>query len=163
MLSIDPNTNIHINNRKRVIRAINYYNDTNTPFSKKEKTDKLLYDVVFIGLTTDREKLYDRINKRVDLMINNGLLDEAKKIYDTGIRSKAVKTPIGYKELFEYFDGNISLESAIDLIKQRSRKYAKRQYTWFNNQLNINWFDVDFENFDNTVNKVLNFINKKKD
>ena len=160
LLSVDPNTEIHMNNRKRVIRALNYYKNTNTTLSSKEKTDKLLYDVIFIGLTTDREILYDRINKRVDIMLENGLLEEAKKIYDTNIRSKAVLTPIGYKELFEYFDGKMTLEESIELIKQRSRKYAKRQYTWNNHQIPVNWFDVDFDNFNNTVQKILNFINK---
>ena len=157
---IDKNTSIHPNNRKRIIRALNYYNNTNNLISNKEQTDKLLYDTVFIGLTTNRDTLYDRINKRVDIMIENGLIDEAKKIYDLNIKSKAVLTPIGYKELFEYFDKNISLEESIDLIKQRSRRYAKRQYTWFNNKMNINWFDVDFNNFDNTIDKVLKFIDK---
>lgn len=159
LLSIDSNTEIHMNNRKRVIRALNYYDNTNTTLSNKEKTNKLLYDVVFIGLTTDRAILYDKINKRVDIMLKNGLLDEAKKIYDTNIRSKAVLTPIGYKELFEYFEGNKSLEEAIELIKQKSRRYAKRQYTWNNHQISVNWFNVDFDNFDNTVNQVLEFIN----
>ena len=160
LLSIDPNTEIHKNNRKRVIRALNYYNNTNSTLSSKEKTDKLLYDVIFMGLTTDREILYDRINRRVDIMLENGLIEEAKKIYDTNIRSKAVLTPIGYKELFEYFDNKCTLEESIELIKQRSRKYAKRQYTWNNHQIPVNWFDVDFNNFDNTVEEVLNFINK---
>ena len=158
LLSIDPNTDIHKNNRKRVIRALNYYIKNNKPLSDKEKTDKLLYDVIFIGLTTDRDILYERINKRVDIMVDNGLLDEAKKIYDTNIRSKAVLTPIGYKELFDYFDGKSTKEESIELIKQKSRRYAKRQYTWNNHQLNVNWFDVDFNNFDNIVNEVLNFI-----
>lgn len=160
LLSIDPNTEIHINNRKRVIRALNYYENNNKSLSDKEKTDKLLYDVVFIGLTTDREILYDRINKRVDIMLETGLIEEAKKIYDTNIRSKAVLTPIGYKELFEYFDNKCTLEESIELIKQKSRKYAKRQYTWNNHQIPVNWFDVDFNNFDNTVEEILNFINK---
>ena len=159
LLSIDPNTQIHKNNRKRVVRALNYY-DKNNKIISDQKTDKLLYDVLFIGLTTDREILYDRINKRVDIMLENGLIEEAKKIYDTNIRSKAVLTPIGYKELFEYFDGNITLEEALELIKQRSRKYAKRQYTWNNHQFNVNWFNVDFNNFESTVNDILNFINK---
>lgn len=158
--SVDENTDIHPNNRKRIVRALNYYNNTNMTLSSKEKTDELLYDIVFIGLTTDRDILYDRINKRVDVMINNGLIEEAQKIYDTGIRSKAVMTPIGYKELFEYFDNNISLDEAIELIKQRSRRYAKRQYTWFNNQMSVNWFNVDFNNFDNTVEEVIDFIKK---
>lgn len=160
LISIDPNTSIHKNNRKRIERALSYYYNNNEILSNKEKTDKLLYDTIFIGLTTDRDILYKRINDRVDIMLKNGLLEEAKKIYDTGIRSKAVMTPIGYKELFEYFDGKISLSDAIELIKKRSRNYAKRQYTWNNHQIDVNWFDVDFNDFTNTVNQVINFINK---
>lgn len=160
LLSIDPNTDIHKNNRKRIVRALNYYNQNKQIPSNKQKTNSLLYDVVFIGLTTDRDILYDRINKRVDIMLENGLVNEALKIYNTNIRSKAVLTPIGYKELFEYFDNRITKEEAIELIKQRSRKYAKRQYTWNKHQFNVNWFNVDFNNFNNTVNEVLNFINK---
>ena len=160
LLSIDADTTIHKNNRKRVVRALNYYYQNNETISSKEKTNKLLYDAIFIGLTTSRDVLYDRINKRVDIMLQNGLLEEAKEIYNTNIRSKAVLTPIGYKELFEYFNNKIKKEEALELIKQRSRKYAKRQYTWNNHQLEVNWFDVDFENFNNTVTEVLNFINK---
>ena len=93
-------------------------------------------------------------------MLNNGLMEEARNIYNTNIRSKAVLTPIGYKELFDYFDSKITKEEAIELIKQRSRKYAKRQYTWNNHQLNINWFNVDLDNFNKTVKEILNFINK---
>ena len=156
LIKIDSKTDIHPNNRKRIVRALNYYNNTNEPLSSKIKTNKLLYDAIFIGLTTDRTTLYDRINKRTDEMVKNGLILEAKKIYDTNIRSKAVMTPIGYKELFRYFDNEITLDDSIELIKQRSRKYAKRQYTWFNNQMNINWFNVDFNN---TINEVLDFIN----
>ena len=160
LIKVDKDTDIHPNNRKRIIRALNYYDNKKEPLSAKEKTDNLLYDTIFIGLTTDRDILYDRINKRVDIMLKNGLIKEAKKIYDTNIRSKAVLTPIGYKELFEYFDLNCTLEESIELIKKRSRRYAKRQYTWFNNQMSVNWFDVDFSNFNNTINEVLNFINK---
>ena len=160
LLSIDPNTEIHMNNRKRVIRSLNYFENNNETLSSKEKADKPLYDVIFIGLTTDREILYDRINKRVDIMLGNGLLEEAKRIYDTNIKSKSVLTPIGYKELFEYFDGKCTLEESIELIKQRSRKYAKRQYTWNKHQFNVNWFDVDFNKFNSTVEKILDFINK---
>lgn len=160
LLKIDPNTDIHPNNRKRIIRALNYYNDTNKPYSLKEKNSKLIYDdVIFIGLTTNRENLYNIINNRVDKMIDNGMLEEVKKIYDLNIRSKAIMTPIGYKELFEYFDGNIKYEEAINLIKQRSRRYAKRQYTWFNHQMDIKWFEVDYGNFNNTINDVIKYIN----
>ncbi len=156
--NIDPNTDIHPNNRKRIERSLNYFYNNNKPLSEKEKTDKLLYDTIFIGLTTSRDILYNRINERVDKMVDEGLILEAKNIYKTNIRNKAVLTPIGYKELFEYFDNNMSLEESLELIKKRSRHYAKRQYTWFNNQMNINWFNVDFNNFNNTVNEVLEFI-----
>ena len=153
---IDNDTLIHVNNRKRIERALDYY--YNHGKIMDNKTDKLLYDCVFIGLTTDRDILYERINNRVDMMINNGLIDEAKKIYDSNIRSKAVMTPIGYKELFPYFEGVKTLDECIDLIKQNSRKYAKRQYTWFNNQMTVKWFNVDFNNFLNTINEVINYI-----
>ena len=93
LLKYDKDTKIHINNRKRLIRALNYCVSTNLPFSQKEKTDKLIYDSIFIGLTTDRKVLYDRINKRVDVMVTEGLLEEAKQIYDSNIRTKAVNTP----------------------------------------------------------------------
>lgn len=160
LVEVDPNTEIHKNNRKRVERALKYYEIHGMPFSSKEKTDNLLYDAVFIGLTTDRETLYERINNRVDQMMNVGLLKEAKMIYGSGIRTKAVMTPIGYKELFDYFEGTNSLESCLDKIRQNSRRYAKRQYTWFNNQMNINWFDVDFSNFDKTIMEVEEHIKK---
>ena len=160
---IDPDTDIHINNRKRVERALTYYMNNNKSISTNTKGNELVYDdVIIIGLTTDREVLYNRINKRVDVMVKEGLIEEAKKIYDTNIRSKAVMTPICYKELFDYFDNKISLEEALDLIRQRSRKYAKRQYTWFNHQIPVKWFNVDFDNFDNTINEVYEYIIKGK-
>ena len=163
LLSVDPNTEIHPNNRKRVERAITYYRNHNIPMSENIKSEKLLYDAMFIGLTTDREVLYERINRRVDKMVEEGLIDEAKSLYDLKIDSRALLTPICYKELFMYFEGNSTLEEALDLIRQRSRKYAKRQYTWFNNQMDIKWFDVDFDCFDNTVLEIENYINSLKD
>ena len=161
LVEVDKNNKIHINNRKRVERAYSYYLETGNKFSEKEVTDKLLYDVLFIGLTTNRDILYDKINKRVDVMVNNGLLKEAKYIYDTNIRSKAVLTPIGYKELFDYFDNKDSLENCLDKIKQNSRRYAKRQYTFFNNQFNIKWFNTNYENFDITLNEVNEYIKNR--
>lgn len=155
LLKLNPNTEIHKNNRKRIERELDKYSNNNF---NQEKTNKLLYDVKFIGLTTDRETLYKRINERVDIMLKNGLLEEAKKIYETNIRTKAVLTPIGYKELFDYFDNKCTLNEAIDLIKQKSRRYAKRQYTWNKHQFELKWFDVDFNNFDNTINEVLKYI-----
>lgn len=167
LLKVDPNTTIHLNNRVRVISALNYYKSSGRPYSEKAKDDVLLFDTIFIGLTTDRDNLYDRINKRVDKMLEDGLLDEAKSLYDLNIRTKAVMTPIGYKELFEYFDGNVSLEEAVEKIKSRSRKYAKRQYTWFNHQMDLKWFDVNYDDFSKTEEEVFRYIvnyeNMRKD
>lgn len=155
ILLLDPDSNVDKCNNRRLIRElINLENNTQNKYG-----NKLLYDdVYFIGLTTDRDYLYERINNRVDKMIENGLIEEAKYFYYKNRNSKSLKTVIGYKELFKYFDGDISKEEAIDLIKKNSRHYAKRQYTFFNNKMDIKWFSVDFTNFDNTINEVLNYI-----
>ena len=156
-LKKDKNMDIHINNRKRLVRFLNKENESNN------NGDKLLYDnVIFIGLTTYRENLYKRIDDRVDEMINLGLLDEVKYFYDNHINSKATNTAIGYKELYQYFDGNISLDEAIDLIKKNSRHYAKRQYTWFNNQMDIKWFNTNYSDFNKTIEEVVNYIDTYK-
>ena len=91
-------------------------------------------------------------------MVDIGLIEEAKKFYDMHIDCKSLKTVIGYKELFEYFDDKITLEEALDLIKKNSRHYAKRQYTWFNNQMDITWFNVNYDNFDKTIEEVIKSI-----
>ena len=162
LLKIDKDTKIDKNNRQRIIRALEYYEANNKPISSKEKSDKMLYDTIFIGLTTNRNLLYERINNRVDEMVLNGLLLEAKTIYDSGIRSKAVLTPIGYKELFPYFENKKSLDECLDEMKKNSRHYAKRQYTFFNHQLPINWFDVNYENFNETIDEVYRFVQKNR-
>ena len=154
VLKKDPNTKIHPNNRVRLERFLN-----------KEVTDYPepipLYNHQIIGLTTNRDLLYERINKRVDIMIDNGLLDEVKNFYNKGIRTKPLMSGIGYKELYAYLDKECSLEEAIDKIKQNSRHYAKRQYTFFNNQLDVKWFEADLNNFDNTIKEVENYIEQK--
>lgn len=150
-LKKDPNMKIHINNRQRLIRFIN-----------KQNVDKVeprpLYKHIIIGLTTPRENLYRIINNRVDDMIKKGLIAEVKKFYDQDIKTKPLLSSIGYKELYKYFNKEITLEEAIELIKKNSRHYAKRQYTFFNNQLDVNWFDVNYENFNETIEKVVKFI-----
>lgn len=158
LLKVDPNTPIHPNNRKRIIRALDYYQETKTAPSLKKKADTPLYPCQFIGLTMDRNILYERINNRVDNMVEQGLIEEAKKLFDSNIRSKAVLTPIGYKELFSYFESSCTLEESLEKIKQHSRKYAKRQYTWFQHQIPVTWFDVDINHFENTISKVLSFL-----
>lgn len=159
ILLLDKDTKTHVNNRQRLVRELNRLSQKQT---QDKNGNKLLYDALFIGLTTPRENLYSIIDKRVDKMIELGLLDEVKSLYDKGIRSRSIMTAIGYKELYLYFDGLKSLDEAIDLIKKNTRKYAKRQYTWFRNKMNITWFNVDFNNFDNTINEVISYIEEKK-
>lgn len=160
LIKLDKDIEIDKNNRPRIIRALNYYLENNSSISNN-KTDKLLYDTIFIGLTTNRENLYNKINNRVDEMIKEGLLDEVKEFYDKNIYSKPLINGIGYKELYPYFDKKISLEEAIDNIKKNSRKYAKRQYTFFNHQIdNIKWFETDYDDFNNTIMEVIAYIKK---
>lgn len=118
--------------------------------------NKKLYNFKIIGLTRDRSHLYDIINERVDLMIDLGLEDEVRGLYDSGINSKVVNTAIGYKEFYSYFKGEITKDEAISLIKKRSRNYAKRQYTFFNNQFSdIDWYNVDKVMLDEIVNTII--------
>lgn len=146
-----------LNNRKRLERHLEIYESGEEVSINKNEP---LYDSLIIGLTMDRELLYDRINKRVDKMIEDGLIEEVKSLYDKGIRSNSVLS-IGYRELYEYFDGLCSLEEAIDKIKQHSRNFAKRQYTWFKNQMNVEWFDTTKEGyFEDIKSRVIEFIKK---
>lgn len=157
LLEVDKDIVIDKNNRRRLIRALNYYKENNKSINTNT-TNKLLYYAIFIGLTTDRRILYDKINNRVDIMIKDGLLNEVKAFYDKNIRTKPLLNAIGYREIYSYFDGNISLEEAINKIKQNSRHYAKRQYTFFNHQLPIVWFETDYSNFNNTIEQIISYI-----
>ncbi len=113
-------------------------------FDENENKNKKLYDFKIIGLTRDRDHLYQIINNRVDQMISNGLIDEARSLFVKNDDKRALNVAIGYKELFSYFKGELSKEEAIEKIKQNSRHYAKRQYTFFNNQFDdIKWYNVD--------------------
>ncbi len=167
---IDPESTktIHPNNIKRVIRAIEYYYQNNTPISShniEQKAKRLnnisLYDYHFFALNMDRTILYERINQRVDIMIEQGLVNEVKHFYDQGltIDMPAMKA-IGYKEFFPYFKGEITLNYAIDILKQNTRRYAKKQLTWFKNQSNPIFIDVDRLQFDTSkvVNEILQYI-----
>ncbi len=152
---------IHPNNRKRVIRALEIYETSGVKKSEmlEKQEHKMIYNACLIGLTDDRAVLYDRINKRVDVMYETGLVEEVKALYDQGIPAEAQSIrAIGYKELYDYFNGFISLEESKELIKRNSRRYAKRQYTWFNNQMDVTWFNVDVKHFEKTVQEVLNYI-----
>ncbi len=151
----DKSIDIHVNNRKRLERALNKL-DNNGSYDHNGNTK--LYDFYTIGLTTNREKLYEIINNRVDVMIKDGLIDEVRHLYDQHLHSKAINTGIGYKELYAYFDGEVSLEEAIENIKKNSRRYAKRQYTFFNNQMDVKWFNTNYEDFSKTVEEVYEYI-----
>lgn len=154
---IDKDNDIHVNNRQRLERFIKRFKETGKIQDKTEDINKRVYDFSLIGLRCDRATLYDKANKRVDKMFENGLLEEAKKLYKMNLKN--FSNIIGYKELELYFKGNITLDEAKELIKQNTRKYAKRQFTWFNNQMkDIKWFDVNYDSFDNTINEVKNYI-----
>lgn len=150
---------VHINNRQRLVRLLNKL-ENKEEFSQNK--DEALYPIRVIGLTTDREYLYERINKRVDLMIENGLLDEVNNLKEFYKTSRILNSGIGYKEFAGYFKGDVSLDEVINLIKQDSRRFAKRQYTFFKHQFDVEWYDVNFNDFSVTINEIYNDINKKE-
>ncbi len=140
---IDPSYYVvaDIANPQRVIRALEVYEATGRPISQfqKQGTGKRPFQIITIGLHMEREKLYERINLRVDKMMEQGLLDEVKSLLP--YRHKPALLTVGYAELFDYLDGKCSLEEAVDKIKQNSRRYAKRQITWFKKYGDTTWFD----------------------
>lgn len=142
-LDLQTYQKIDISNPQRVVRALEVCITSGARYSdlKQVKAKKRNFSVVKIGLNRDREELYERINRRVDKMLADGLLEEARALYPQR-NLNALKT-VGYKELFDYFDGSITLEKAIELIKRDSRRYAKRQLTWFARYDDIHWFHPD--------------------
>lgn len=153
-LSLDKNVDIHPNNRVRLINFINNKGIVN-------KGAKDLYDVIYIGLTMPRELIYQRVNKRADIMMEKGLLDEVKLLYDKNKDSKILKRAIGYKELIKYLNNEISLDEAIDLIKKNTRHYVKRQFTWFNHQLKVTWFDMSKKDIYQDIISFIDSLNSK--
>lgn len=153
LLERDPNidTNIiHPNNRKRVLRALEVIESQGVSIHSYKKKKEALYDYFIVYLSLDRELLYDRIGKRVDIMIEDGLLKEVKDLYDKGI----CPTGIGYREWVPYFEGKISYEEAVEEIKKNTRHLAKRQETWFRNQMTTNFYTVDLNNINNTIESI---------
>lgn len=150
LVELDPNTTVDPNNRRRVIRAYIEAKNNNLLSSRKGKNEPL-YDILMICLTADRTILYDRINKRVDKMIEMGLVDEVKSLRNEGYKAMQ----IGYKEINNYLDGLYDLNAAIEEIKKNTRHYAKRQITWFKNQMNAHMIDI----MDSPLEKCINLIN----
>ncbi len=150
---------IHKNNVKRIIRALEYYKQTGIPISvhnELEKQRKSPYDVKYFILTMDRNILYERINLRVDKMLEHGLIEEVRKLLDMGYSKNLVSMQgVGYKEIIPYLDGRCSLEMAIEDLKQATRHLAKRQLTWFNHQCQGEWFKVDELSEEEIINKFL--------
>lgn len=150
----------HVNNRQRLVRLLNkLLNQEEITYNK----DKLLYEnTFFIGLKTSREILYEKINLRVDKMFKEGLLEEVESLKDYYKTSPSLNKAIGYKEFIPYFDNKITLLEVSDMIKKNSRHYAKRQFTFFNHQFKVKWFDTYYDNFDLTINNVINYIENNK-
>lgn len=153
---VDPAAadSIHPNNVKRVVRALEVYYQTQMPISyhiERSREVPSKYKFIILGLTMDREKLYDRINRRVDIMLENGLVDEVKGLVELGYADSITSMQgIGYKEILSYLRGETTLEEAVEIIKRESRRYAKRQITWFKRINVINWLCID--NYGNTNN-----------
>lgn len=157
--SLDKNldeSKIHYNNRKRVLRALEVYEDLNTSIHSFNHKKEALYDYFIIYLDMDRQLLYDRINKRVDMMLEDGLLKEVEDLKNEGIYPKG----IGYREWVDYFNGIIDYNAAVENIKKNSRHLAKRQATWFKNQMKSHFYNVDLNNIDNLYNEIENDIDR---
>jgi tRNA dimethylallyltransferase len=149
LAKLDPKTaaEIHPNNTRRVIRAIELIEQAGIAKSSEEhhRGDVALYNHLIIGLDLDRDVLYDRINRRVDIMIEQGLEQEVRALYEQNIRDVQSVKAIGYKEFYDYFDGRLTFEEAVEAIKQNSRRYAKRQLTYFRNKLDVKWVSNNWD------------------
>ena len=168
LAEVDPEyaANIHHNNVKRVARALEYYRLTGEKMSEHNKNAKekeTPYNLAFFVLNMDREKLYERINLRVDIMMNNGLEQEVRKLIEMGYSPELVSMQgLGYKEFIPYFNGAISLEQVVDDIKKYTRRFAKRQLTWFRGQTNGTWLDMGTLSKDKALEIMLDELKTKK-
>ncbi|MBM7579948.1 tRNA (adenosine(37)-N6)-dimethylallyltransferase MiaA [Jeotgalibacillus terrae] len=150
---------IHPNNVRRVIRALEIIKSTGKSPSelKEQQQPEPLFHHELIGLDMDRDVLYERINLRVDLMIQSGLEAEVRDLYDAGIRGVTSVQAIGYKEFYDYFEGKMGYDQTVDKIKQNSRRYAKRQLTWFRNKMRFTWFDMT-ENREKKIKEIIDYF-----
>ena len=155
----DKQITIHPNNRKRLVRTLNKYENKEEITTEK---DKCLYPVYIVGLTAPRDIVYDRINKRVEKMVEEGLVDEVVSLKDAYQNSRVLSSAIGYKEFIPYLFEDECLEDVIKRIQLDSRHYAKRQYTFFNHQFETHWYDVNFDDFNQTIEAIYKDIKKQE-
>lgn len=155
---------IDTDNPRRLIRAIEVMRNTGKSITDQNNGNQWA-QFYLVGLTDDRPKLYERINSRVDKMVEMGLLDEAKYVYDHREEFPQAKNGIGYKELFPYFDGSMMLDECLDEIKKNSRHFAKRQFTYFRNQMDVDWYNIsDDKNYQQTIEKnIVKFVGGQND
>ncbi|MCD8909072.1 tRNA (adenosine(37)-N6)-dimethylallyltransferase MiaA [Staphylococcus gallinarum] len=154
---------IHPNNRKRVVRAIEYYQKTKKLLSSRKKNAQYTenYDTLLLGIEMSRQTLYNRINNRVDIMLERGLIDEVKYLVEQGYESCQSMQAIGYKEIVPVIHNEMTIELATEKLKQHSRNYAKRQMTWFKNKLDVMWLDKEALTLSSMLRKVSAQINKR--
>lgn len=169
LFQIDPVSaqKIHENDLKRVIRALDYYHENKCPISEHnymQQQKEAAYDYAYFVLNRDRQTIYDRINKRVDMMISNGLVEEVRSLIAGGISPDSVAMQgLGYKETVRYINGEISLDRLSELIKLGTRHFAKRQITWFKRERDVNWLNYeDYSNVDDMLNKMIEILKEKK-
>jgi tRNA dimethylallyltransferase len=159
---VDPETaaRLHVNDFRRVVRALEVWRLGQERISQEKQEVGLVYDACVIGLCADRKKLYERIEKRVDAMIDAGLEEEVRRLLAGGVsRNARAMQGIGYKEMAAYIDEELSFAEAVDNIKKATRHFAKRQFTWYRKMPYIHWFDVDETPFEELTEKVLKTIN----
>ncbi|MFD2657122.1 tRNA (adenosine(37)-N6)-dimethylallyltransferase MiaA [Gracilibacillus thailandensis] len=159
LMQIDPlqAEKIHPNNRRRLIRALEVYDRTGmtmTEYQQKQQEESR-YDFRIIGLEMDRPLLYERINQRVDQMVEEGLIEEVRRLYQAGLENTQAMRGIGYKEILPYLKGEQSLEEAINNLKRNSRRFAKRQYTWFKNKMPVDWYSITVETKNQVFQNIL--------
>jgi len=158
--SVDPEQaeKVHPNNERRVLRALEVYETTGKVMSdyQKQQSNESPFCPVIIGLEMERKELYNRINRRVDQMVEEGLIAEVKRLYDKGYEHTQAMKAIGYKEFIPYFNGECNMDRAIELLKRNSRRYAKRQYTYFRNKMNVRWYSISEQRYEEKFETILN-------
>jgi tRNA dimethylallyltransferase len=165
---VDPQltTKIKLKDKQRIFRGLEVYYATGSPLSQLQLNKPIPADFkpLLIGLEAERDWLYKKINERVDKMIKLGLIDEVQKLKDKGfsLKTNALNT-VGYKEVFQYLNGHLEMDEMVEIIKMNSRRYAKRQITWFRRDNRIKWLSIDkFDKIDKVAEKILNYYKKFK-